>query len=94
MNPRRLTYCTNSTQPDAQAERGTRQADEQDAYGYRRPVIRERVANEDRTLTGGYLNEEVTDAIRTGRARNTDVAHAARMFATPWLLDEPAALPE
>lgn len=90
-HPRR-SMAGNASKADALADRATRQAEEQDIYGLARPVLTERVADEDRTLTGGYLNEEIIDALRTGRARNSDVAEAARAFNTPWLLDE-ASMP-
>ncbi len=89
--PRRAMAGVQS-KPTALADRATRQAEEQDAYGLDSPVLVERIADEDRTCTGGFLNEEVVDAIRTGRSANSAVAEAARAFNTPWLLDE-ASMP-
>ena len=90
MRHRRLAFMQEIARKAQPAPWHTRQAEHDDVYPVVSPV--ERLADTDRTLTGGYLTEEVREVLRTGRARHAGLADAARNFGTAWLLDE-ARLP-
>lgn len=87
LHRRTVGYTPTARTPERTAERHTPQGEAQDIHGKANPQGIERVTPEDMTLIGGFVREEVLDAVRTGRAANEAVAEAARLYSTPWLLE-------
>jgi len=82
-------YGTEQVKPDALPEWGTREAEDMDIYGAARPQGRERISTEDATLIGGFLAEEVREALRTGYGR-PEVAEACRAIGQSWAMEAPS----
>lgn len=90
-------YMTQERGYDLPAEWHTRQAEDQDVEGMRRPIKRVYLNAEDYTTTGGgFLTEEVRDTARQGWAPRgrQDLADAARSWRKPWAQDPGPDLPE